>query len=180
MEQYNLFWKEEITHDAEDFTSQIEWVGEFIYLHCKVHKNTPASIRAVKRELSRLLNRFKKEGVETVYAYLEKGRFAEMLGGVYLTSFESEGKYYEVFSYATSSSTGSCSDCSSGQYIRKRSAEQGPEEGGKGTAGSGRYRRGPAEESGNGGPSPADSPAENPSSAGATGSVKHWSLSEFW
>jgi len=113
VEQFNIYWNQEITHSDGLFTSQIEWVGDFIYLHCKVHKNTPGAIRAVKEELKKLLTRFHSEGVEEVYAYLEKGRFARMLGGEYLTSFTSEDVKYEVYRYATSSSVNSCGCCSS-------------------------------------------------------------------
>lgn len=180
MEQCDLFWKQEISHDGYDFTSQIEWVGDFIYLHCKVHKNTPHSIRAVKRELSRLLLRFNREGIETVYAYLEKGRFAEMLGGVYLTSFISEGRHYEVYSYATSSSAGSCSSSRSGQHIQRGTTEQGPETGGGGSGGRSGYGSCSTEEPGNGSSTATDSSAENKDGSSSAGSFEFRSLSKFW
>lgn len=180
MEQADIYWNQEITHDSDDFTSQIEWVGDLIYLHCKVHKNTPSSIRAVKRELSRLLERFYNEGIDEVYCYLEKGAFARMLGGSFLTSFYIEGKNYEVYSYATSSRAGGGGNCSRREHIFSSTAEQGSEASSISPGGRCRHSSSPTEEPRDASPSRADSEAENPSSADSTVRKQSRSLDEFW
>jgi len=180
MEQSDIYWKQEITHQCSLFTSQIEWVGDLVYLHCTVHRNTPNAIREVKKELHHLLNRFYKEGKEEVYAYLIKGRFAAMLGGEYLTSFVSEGIQYEVYRYATSSSVSGCSDCSRSKYIQRCAAEPSPKEGCWGTERCSRYIGSSAEESGDAGSEGADSKAANNSGTDSARSKQSRSLDEFW
>lgn len=180
MERYSIYWNQEITQDNEIFTSQIEWVDSLVYLHCKVHRNTPGAIRAVKRELSRLLDRFEREGVEIVYAYLEKGRFAAMLGGEYLTEFDEDGKHYEVYSYATSSSSRGGSDCCRSEYIRISETKASSEESWTSSGRSGGHKCCPTEEPGDGSSEAADTSTANSSSTGSAGSCRSWSLSEFW
>lgn len=180
MELPNIYWNQEITHDDERFTSQIEWVGDLIYLHCKVHRNTPGAIRAVKRELGRLLERFYNEGIDEVYCYLEKGEFAKMLGGTLLTSFDIEERHYEVYSYATSSRAGGGGNCSRREHILSSTTEQGSEEGSGSPGRSCGHSSSPAEESGDGGPKGANTSAEDSSSPDTTSSKHPRSLSEFW
>lgn len=96
-----------LTHDGEDFISHIEYIGGMAYLHVDVHHNTPNCFRAVKKELRRLLDNLGKSGYDYAYAYLIRGRYAAMLGGTLINTFESEGDVYEVYEYATGSA---CSD----------------------------------------------------------------------
>lgn len=180
MQQSNLFWAQEITQDNELFTSQIEWVGDFIYLHCTVHKNVPRAIKEVKKELHRLLNRFEREGVEQVYAYIEKGRFAEMIGGRYFSSFYSDGKHYEVYSYATSSSARCGGNRGSSSDILHSATKQGPEGRSPGAEECLGYSSSTAEKSGNAGSQGASEAAEDSSRTDSAGSKLSWSLSEFW
>ena len=89
--------KVEITHSCEYFTSKVEYTVGPIFLHCDVHKNSPQCLKLVKKELKRLL----KELGEPLFTYTQNGRYAALLGGKLLNTFESEGKIYEVYVYGT-------------------------------------------------------------------------------
>lgn len=98
------------THSCKYFTSNVEYISGMCFLHCDVHINTPNAIRAVKMELSRLLEEHYNKGYDFIYAYIVNERFALMMGGEKINSFFSEGSHFGVFRYATSStSSNSCS-----------------------------------------------------------------------
>lgn len=88
------------THSCELFSSHVEIGGEgLVFLHCKVHKNTPSCLKAVKKELKFLIEFYKEHGVHNIYAYTRNDKYARLMGGRLINTFVDGGVEYEVYLY---------------------------------------------------------------------------------
>ena len=86
------------THSSELFTSHVEIGGDgIVFLHCKVHKNTPSSLKAVKKELASLVSFYREFGINNIFSYTTNGKYATVVGGSLINTFIYDGVEYEVY-----------------------------------------------------------------------------------
>ena len=86
------------THSCDLFTSHVEMGGDgVVFLHCNVYKNTPSSLKAVKKELKELLEFYAEFGVLNIFSYTRNGRYASAVGGELINSFIYDDIEYEVY-----------------------------------------------------------------------------------
>lgn len=96
MEQSSDFIEEVFNQDGAVAT--IQYVSGEAFLHCSVNKITPSLIKNLKSTLASILDKRKESGLSRpLFSYTQNARFAQMMGGCYLSSFVEEGKYFEVW-----------------------------------------------------------------------------------
>lgn len=88
----------EIVFESEELVAKLEHAEGVTFLHCDVLRTAPSVIKKLRALLKEVQEQREREGdYRPLFSYTKNKRFAVLLGGVYLATFQEHGKTYEVY-----------------------------------------------------------------------------------
>lgn len=89
-----------LLYTGEDFISHAEYAGGFLFLHCEVKDNSLATLRKIKEGFKEVRRVAAESGYDKpVLTYTQNPRWVKLIGGKYKSTFEAEGKEYELWAW---------------------------------------------------------------------------------
>lgn len=89
--------------DCDDYTVDLEWKGNLLFLHCDVHNFSKSVLKNMVNDWLTMEEALIEEGFDTVYAVPEdKKGFITYTGWEHIGNFEHYGREREVYKWELS------------------------------------------------------------------------------
>lgn len=86
-------------YQDDDIDASFDFYDRRACLHCNIKKWDVRTLRKCYKELGRFLLEMEKEGALAVYTISPNPKFCELMGGVYCSTIQYEGKPYGVYKW---------------------------------------------------------------------------------